>query len=108
MVKSIKPDYFNIDCSSNPARSSTTFIVNHDRSGSNLDITIDVFDITGRPLWTHTERGVTTTGTYTLDWDLNGSNGRQLATGIYIYRVRMSSDGSGMVSKAKKLIVIRP
>ena len=108
VVKSLKPDYFNIDCSSNPARSSTTFIVNHDRSGSNLDITIDVFDITGRPLWTHTERGVTTTGTYTLDWDLNGSNGRQLATGIYIYRVRMSSDGSGMVSKAKKLIVIRP
>lgn len=108
VVKSLKPDYFNIDCSSNPARSSTTFIVNHDRSGSNLDITIDVFDITGRPLWTHTEHGVTTTGTYTLDWDLNGSNGRRLATGIYIYRVRMSSDGSGVVSKAKKLIVIRP
>lgn len=107
VVKSLKPDYFNIDCTSNPARTSTTFIITHDRSGSNLDITIDVFDISGRPLWRHSEKGVSTGNTYTVDWDLRGNNGKQLRTGIYIYRVSMSSDGSGVVSKAKKLLVVR-
>ena len=34
-------------------------------------------------------------------------DGGQLDTGVYIYRVKIGGDGSEMVSRAKKLIVIR-
>lgn len=106
VVNGLKPGYFSIASTENPARTSTTFIINHDRAGSNLDIEIDVYDISGRPLWRHKESGVSSVGAYTVDWDLIGSNGGKLHTGVYIYRVKLSCDGSESVSKAQKLIII--
>ena len=106
VVKGLAPNVFSISCTDNPARTGTTFIINHDRSGSNLDVEIEVFDISGRPLWRHSESGVSTAGAYTVDWNLTADDGGRLQTGIYVYRVKISSDGSSMVSKAQKLIVI--
>ena len=106
VVEGLSPNILSIDCTSNPATTSTTFIIAHDRSGNNLDVEIEVFDISGRPVWTHSESGVATSGTYTVDWDLTGDGGGRLSTGVYIYRVKLGGDGSGMVSKAKKLIIM--
>ena len=50
--------------------------------------------------------GVSTDSAYTVDWDLTVDGGRRLQTGVYLYRVRLGSDGSGMASKAKKLIIV--
>ena len=75
--------------------------------GSNLDVEIEVFDISGRMLWKHNESGVSASGAYTIDWDLTCDDGGQLDTGVYVYRAKIGGDGSNMVSKAKKLIVIR-
>ncbi len=105
VVSGLKPDYLSVGCTSNPATTSTTFIINHDRAGSNLDVEIDVFDVSGRPLWRHQESGVASSGAYTVDWDLTGNNGGRLHTGVYIYRVRLSSDGSDAISKAQKLVI---
>lgn len=106
VVEGLTPSIYSIDCTSNPATTGTTFIIAHDRSGSNLDVEIEVFDISGRPVWKHSEGGVAASGTYTVDWDLTGDGGGRLSTGVYIYRVKLSGDGSGMVSKAKKLIIM--
>ena len=78
----------------------------HDRVGCNMDVVLDVFDISGRHLWSYAEGGVSTDNTYTIDWDLTVDGGRHLQTGVYLYRVRISSDGSSYASKAKKLIVL--
>lgn len=106
VVKGLKPTLYGIDVSKNPASTSTTFIISHDFSGSAIDVTIDVFDTSGRLLWTHSETGVSTNGAYTVDWDLCQDGGGRLQTGVYLYRVRVSSDGSSEASKAKKLVVI--
>lgn len=106
VVSGLKPGIVDIGCTSNPAKTNTTFIITHDRAGSNLDVEIEVFDLSGRPLWKHKESGVASTGAYTVDWDLIGSNGGRLQTGVYVYRVKLGGDGSGMTSKAKKLVVI--
>ena len=50
--------------------------------------------------------GVATDGAYTLRWDLTVDGGQRLQTGVYLYRVSVSCDGSKRTSKAKKLIVI--
>ena len=106
VVKGLKPTLYSVDVSQNPATTSTTFIISHDFSGSNIDVRIDVFDASGRLLWTHSESGVSASGTYTVEWDLCQNGGGRLQTGVYLYRVRVSGGGSSEVSKAKKLVVI--
>ena len=106
VVEGLAPNFYSVDCSQNPATTGTTFIINHDRPGGNLDVVIEVFDISGRPLWKHSESGVAASGAYTVDWDLTGDNGGRLETGVYIYRVTISGGSGGAVSKAKKLIII--
>ena len=106
VVSGLKPTLYSIGCTDNPAKTSTTFIINHDRMGSTMDVELDIFDMSGRQLWKYTETEVSTTGAMTIDWDLTTGGGERLQTGVYLYRVRVSCDGSDMVSKAKKLIVI--
>lgn len=106
VVKGLRPQLFNIGVTNNPARTSTTFIISHDRMESNMDVVIELFDAAGRQMWHHAENGVSATGNYTVDWDLSVDGGRPLQTGVYLYRVKVSSEGSSYVSKTKKLIVI--
>ena len=105
VVQSQKPS-FSIGCTNNPAREQTTFIISHDRTGAELGVIIDVFDVSGRLLWRHEESGVSATSTYTVPWDLTIDGGSRLQTGVYLYRVHLTSEGSTRISKAKKLIVV--
>lgn len=106
VVKGLEPNFFNVSLSHNPAKTQTDFIIVHDRTGSPIDIEIDLFDMSGRQLWKYKESGISDTGTYTIPWNLAVDGGRRLETGVYVYRVLLSSDGSSQASKAKKLIVI--
>ena len=105
VVRGLQPEIMDVSCTNNPARTSTTFIVSHNFTDSNVDMALDIFDMSGRLLWTHAENGVSTGSAYTMNWDLT-VNGAPLQTGVYLYRVRLSSDGSTQASKAKKLIVL--
>jgi len=104
--KSLAPTIYSIGCTENPASTSTTFIINHDFTGSDVTVTIDVFDMSGRHLWSHSENGVSTGGAYTVDWNLTVDGGERLRTGVYLYRVSTSANGDKHTSKAKKLIII--
>ena len=106
VVRGLEPHCFGVSCTKNPAVSETTFIISHDRTGSELDVELEVYDFAGRLLWRHHESGVPATGTYTLNWNLSTDGGSRLQTGVYLYRVRISSDGSSQASKAQKLIII--
>lgn len=106
VVRGMEPQLFSIDCTNNPAREATTFILEHDRAGAVVDVEIEVFDLSGRLLWHHQESSVSTTNTQTVNWNLTVENGNRLQTGVYLYRARISSEGSAKVSKAKKLIVV--
>ena len=107
VVKSLEPSIFSIDCTPNPAKNTATFIISHDRAGSQVDVQIEVFDTSGRYLWSHQETGVPTDQSYTVTWNLCTSGGHRLQTGVYLYRVLLSSDGSTQASQAKKLIIIK-
>ncbi len=107
VVAALKPTIWSIGVTQNPAKTTTTFIVSHDRIGSDMTVVIDVFDTSGRQLWQHRDNNATTSGAYTYTWDLTCSNGQVLQTGVYVYRVRISSDGSSYTSDAKKLVVVK-
>jgi len=106
VVKGLAPDFFSVGVTNNPATTTTTFIINHDRTGSELDVDIEVYDLAGRMMWNHSESGVSSGSAYTVQWDLTTSSGYPIHTGVYVYRVKIASDGSSKVSKAKKLIVL--
>lgn len=107
VVRGLSPTLFDVGVTNNPARTSTTFIISHDRMESDMDVVIDIFDTAGRQLWRHSEKGVPATSTYTVDWDLSVDGGRPLGTGVYLYRVNIATDGSSYSSKTKKLIIVR-
>jgi hypothetical protein len=71
-----------------------------------MDVVLDIFDMSGRQLWQHAETGVATDNTYSIDWDLTVDSGSRLHTGVYLYRVRITTDGATQASPAKKLIVL--
>ena len=106
VVNGLKPTLRSISCTNNPATTSTTFIITHDRMGSAIDVELDIFDMSGRQLWKHTETSVSTDSAITIDWDLTIDGGQRLQTGVYLYRVRIGCDSSAMVSKAKKIIIM--
>ena len=106
VVKGLKPTIYNVSATRNAASTSTTFIISHNFGGSNVDVILDVYDLSGRLLWTHSESGPSTTGTYSVDWNLTQNNGYRVPTGVYLYRARVSCDGSGAASKARKLVII--
>ena len=106
VVKGLKPTIYNVSATRNPASTSTTFIISHNFGGSDVDVILDVYDLSGRLLWTHSESGPSTTGTYSVDWNLTQNNGYRVPTGVYLYRARVSCDGSGAASKARKLVII--
>ena len=107
VVSGLKPSIAEVGCTQNPARTSTTFIISHNRTGSALDVAIDVMDTAGRILWTYSGQDTTGSGNCTVDWDLADSSGRALHTGVYLYRVRIACEGSKYTSKTKKLIITR-
>ena len=106
VANGLEPTLFSVSCTDNPASTTTTFILNHDRRGCQVDVELEVFDLSGRLLWRHEETGVSTDNTYTMQWDLTVDGGQRLQTGVYLYRVLIGSDGSQKASKAKKLVII--
>ena len=101
-----QPTLSNVICTKNPATTSTSFVISHDRAGSEVDVELEVFDTSGRLLWRKSETGIPTDHTYTIDWDLTTGSGSRLKTGVYLYRVLISNNGSSKASQTKKLIVL--
>ena len=104
--KDIQPNIVDVYATNNPARESTTFVVEHNFCGADLDLAIDIMDTSGRLLWSTSESGTATTNTIAYKWDLCTDSGAKLNTGIYLYRINLSSNGSSYASKAKKLLII--
>ena len=93
--------------SNNPARTNTQFLLTYDRPGSTCTFTIEVFDFTGRVVWQHTTTGSSSSGFYTISWDLTTNAGSPVHTGVYLYRARVKCDESEETTKTQKLIINR-
>jgi hypothetical protein len=106
VVNGLTPTLRDIYTSVNPASTTTDFIVVHDRINSSVNVEIEVFDTSGRIVWSHSGSGASEDHTYRTTWDLSSSAGGKLSTGVYIYRAKISSEGSSTATKAKKLIIV--
>lgn len=105
VVEGLAPNIVDVNATQNPAQDATTFIVTHNRPGSEFDVMIEIFDMSGRLLHKIISPSTPGTTTCTVPWDVTIANGKRLRTGVYLYRVNISCDGSRNVSKAKKIVV---
>lgn len=107
-VPNLAPEFVDITTSSNPINSGEKmeFTLTHDRPGSTLDITIELFNFQGQALWMHTQKEATAGSTIRIPWDGTTNEGRPLPTGVYLYRARLSSTESNEQTKTRKLIIL--
>ena len=92
-----------------PIGTATFFEFEHNRTGEDLTIDLEIFDYLGRKVKTiQTELDRTETPAIATTWDGKSDSGMILNPGIYVYRltVRSLQDGS-QISKSNKLILMK-
>ena len=109
VAKGLKPEIYEAYCTNNPASTSTTFYVKHNRPDAILTMGVEVYDLMGRLVWSTRQSGMSDTYTsFPVTWDLRDRGGRRVPRGIYIYRAIISTDGIQEATKSKKLAVTAP
>lgn len=103
----LKVNILDLRATNSPASTFTTFMLTHDRLGSTCEFVLEVFDFSGRLIWSHSEQGATSTGLYTIPWNLTTGQGNAVGSGVYLYRARVSCDGSEQTTATQKLIINR-
>lgn len=92
----------------NPFTTHTSFYFEHNRAGSELDILIQVFTVSGKLVKT-IDRQVTSTGYRCgpIDWDGLDDFGSRIGRGVYIYRLKVRTESGETVEKFEKLVILR-
>lgn len=96
---------YDINASQNPATSQTAFITTL-QAAENCHVTTEVFDLTGRCVWTHAGEAPSA-DYFSTTWDLHDSGGRPVNAGVYIYRATIRTPSITHETKSKKMIVVR-
>ena len=106
VIEGLSPSMLKVSLTSNPAHTSTAFIIAYDRPSTETKYTISVYDCFGRLWWKHTQNAMSdNAGYYRINWDLTSNNGVFLPSGMYLYKVSVSSAGGKETTKTEKLII---
>ena len=91
----LAPAIHEVYTDANPARDHANFYVTHDRPDQSLTVTIEVYDLMGRPVWSNTRKGRSDMfQSAPVAWDLRNTAGR-VPRGLYLYRAIVTDDSSG-------------
>ncbi len=92
----------------NPLRDYTNFSFEHNRAGEDLELNIQVFDMTGRFVFNGFTEFKNSPGKIdNIHWNARSSSGKKLEPGVYVYMIRIRSlkDESNYFLKSKLLII---
>ncbi|QJX47233.1 type IX secretion system sortase PorU [Hymenobacter taeanensis] len=93
----------------NPFSSTTTFHFDHNRSGEELEIQVQIFTVSGKLVRTlqGTTLGASSSHISSISWDGRDEYHDQLARGVYVYRVSVRSQrDNATASKYEKLVIL--
>lgn len=85
----------------NPVSQMTRFELNVENSASIIDVTIEIYDISGRKIKTISQATADN-----LTWDLSTHSGSKAKAGLYMYRVILKTYDNQIISDNNKLVVI--
>ena len=101
VVTGLSPQIFSIYNYPNPVKTKTSIIVKHDRPETILNTTVEIFDLSGRKIWSFSQANADN-----ISWNLLSNDGQKVKTGIYLYRVSIKTSDSDVTSKTNKMLVI--
>jgi len=102
----LAPEIYEVYTDAMPARTEARFFVRHNRPDQIVKVTVSVYDLMGRHVWSGEAEARSDMQTSTpLVWDLRNSGGQRVPRGIYIYRAEISAAESSAASASKKLAV---
>lgn len=101
VVKGLTPEIFSVYNYPNPVKTMTNIIVQHDRPESILNTLVEIFDISGRKIWSFSQSSADN-----ISWNLISNTGQKVKTGIYFYRVSIKTSSSESTSKTNKMLIV--
>lgn len=93
----------------NPVNGTTRFFFNHNQAGEELEVTINIYDITGKMVQ-ELQTNFISTGYSTpiIDWNPKNNNGSLLKNGVYPYQVHVKNKATNETSVSEsKLVLIK-
>lgn len=108
VIKGLRPQLLNVWSTNSTASQNTTFVIAHNRPSTELSVTLEVFDFSGRVLWKHSESGTSSGNSYMINWNLTTNSGQPIGNGVYLYRATISSaNGGSESSRTRKIAIVR-
>ncbi len=102
----ISPVIYDVYTDVNPASTEVNFYLTHDRPDATMTVTITVYDLLGRTVWSETNTAQSDFFTTSpVTWDLCNNAGQRVQRGIYVYNASITTDGAHYATEAKKLAV---
>lgn len=94
----------------NPMHSKTQFVFEHNQPLQPLNILIRIFTLSGRPVHHIRYENFTTSSPFIqIEWDGRDQDGDKLATGTYLYHVKIDAEtikGKSSKERIEKLVII--
>jgi hypothetical protein len=92
----------------NPFKDKTTFVFEHNHPDEDLKAQINIYSTSGYKVRT-IEQDFLTEGSRSIEltWDGTDNNGAKLPSGIYVYRINISTDKGIQTTAYQKLVLIR-
>lgn len=106
VAEGVSPKVRSVSLTENPARSRTSFVINHDRPGSLATAMVEVIDANRRVLWNTLVNDNARSGVCIIDWNVCSSSGQPLNPGMYIYKVTLVDTDGASLQECGKLVVI--
>ena len=93
----------------NPAYDHVSFRVSHNQVCNQVDALVEVYDVSGKKIKVF-ESKLLAHGNRTdiAEWDLVDGNGGEVSAGIYVFKIKMTTDKGISTQYGSKLIVVRP
>ncbi len=110
IVKNIQSRAYDLTVNSNPAKIGTTgisFGFSHNQPEVRIEVNVNVFDLSGRLVWSHKESGSPELiSAYEIPWNLKNNEGENIQPGVYVYSASVKGESGIETTKAKKMIVV--
>lgn len=95
----------NAGCYPNPFHDQTTFTIEHNQQGEELDVTIKIFTLAGQQIKT-IRRTINAAGSRYLgaNWDGRNDAGTKMPPGIYFYNFMVNANGKRKILGGKVIL----
>ena len=100
-----KPKIFSLDINT-PTSDNVLFTISNDRPQTNLTISLQIYDVSGRLIYRTSETQFSPTTSYTFNWNMN-ENESHLVPGVYIVKAGISTANGPIATETKKFVIVR-